>query len=105
MSIINLTPHGVNLKIAGKMVEIPSSGLARCACNESKVGEVDGIAIYRNSYGEVTGLPEPQKDTIYIVSRIVAEALRGSRNDVYIVTKTIRNSDGQIVGAEGLAVI
>ena len=105
MTIINLTPHGVNLKIAGEMVEIPSTGLARCVCNESKVGEVDGINIYRNSYGGVTGLPEPQEDTIYVVSRIVAEAVKGSRNDVYVVTRTIRNSDGQIVGAEGLAVI
>ena len=105
MNIVNLTPHMITLLISGKMVEIPSSGLARCASCEELVGEVDGISVYRNSYGEVSGLPEPKEDTIYVVSRLVAEALKGSRNDVYVVTRTIRNSDGQIIGAEGLAVL
>ena len=95
----------ITLLISGKMVEIPSSGLARCASCEELVGEVDGVAVYHNTYGEVTGPPEPQEGTIYIVCRIVAEALKGSRNDVYVVTRTIRNADCQIVGAEGLATI
>ena len=105
MNIVNLTPHMITLLINKEMVEVPSSGLARCASCEELVGEIDGINIYRNSYGEVSGLPEPKEDTIYVVSRLVAEASKGTRNDVYVVTKTVRNSNGQIIGAEGLAVI
>lgn len=53
----------------------------------------------------MTGLSEPQADTIYVVSAIVAQAVSGKRDDVYVVDETIRNEQGQIVGCNALAKI
>ena len=99
MNIINLTPHTINL--CGK--EIPSTGLARCESVVEKIAEIDGIKVNRRSFGEIYGLPEPQTDTIYIVSALVAQAVAGQRDDVFVVDETIRNEQGQIVGCNALA--
>ena len=48
--IINLTPHPLNLELGGKMVEIPSSGVARCATTVVDVIE------------NLNGLSEEDKD-------------------------------------------
>lgn len=101
MKFINLTPHEIIL--CGKV--IPSTGLARCESVVEKIGEIDGVCVNRRSFGEVYGLPEPEKDTVYIVSRIVAEAVSGSRNDVFVVDETIRDESGKITGCKSLAVI
>ncbi len=99
MNIINLTPHKINL--CGK--EIPSAGLARCESVVEKIAEIDGVKINRRSFGAVYGLPEPQEDTIYIVSAIVAQAVADKRDDVYIVDETIRDEAGRIIGCNALA--
>lgn len=101
MRIINLTPHEVVL--CGQV--LPSAGSARCEAVTEQLMTIDGIKVNRKKFGLVTGLPKPQKDTIYIVSRIVAEALHGSRDDVFIVDETVRDESGKIVGANALAVI
>jgi hypothetical protein len=101
MNILNLTPHEITL--CGK--KLPSSGVARVAQTTQQVAEINGIPVNKLSFGQVMGLPEERKDTIYIVSRIVAEAVKGQRNDVFIVDKTVRNEQGQIVGCEALAKI
>lgn len=100
-NIVNLTPHDIVL--CG--VTIASSGIARCETTVNQIGEIDGIKINKKSFGEVTGLPEAKVDTIYIVSAIVAQAVSGKRDDVYVVDETIRNAQGQIVGCNALAQI
>ncbi len=99
MNILNLTPHEITL--CGQ--KLPTMGVARVAQTTKQVAEINGIPVNKLSFGQVNGLPEERKDTIYIVSRIVAEAVKGQRNDVYIVDKTVRNEQGQIVGCEALA--
>jgi len=99
--ILNLTPHEITL--CGQ--KLPSSGVARVAQTTQQVDQINGIPVNRLTFGQVVGLPEAQKDTIYIVSKIVAEAVKGQRDDVYIVDKTVRNEQGQIVGCEALAVV
>lgn len=99
MKIINLTPHEITL--CGKKIQ--SSGVARVATTTKQVDQINGIPVNQVSFGQVNGLPEAQKNTIYIVSKIVAEAVKGQRNDVYIVDKTVRNEQGQIIGCEALA--
>lgn len=54
---------------------------------------------------DVIGLPDLQLDTVLIVSRIVEESVKSQRDDVVIVDKTIRNSDGQIIGCTAFAKI
>ena len=106
--LINLTPHNINLITDKGGVVIKSSGVARCSQEDILIGSVDGgipsIPIYKTMYGEVIGLPDKEVEgTYYIVSLLVANALRGKRNDLLVVAKTIRNNEGQIVGCKGFA--
>lgn len=113
MKLVNLTPHAINLMPDGKdgqIVTIPPSGtVARCTTRRIPVDtiEVDGISVPINhtEFGEVTGLPEPQEDVYYIVSSIVAQAVRWERDDVLIVDDTVRDDEGRIIGARALAEI
>ena len=101
VNIVNLTPHAIT--VCGRVIE--SSGLARCESFAKEVGTIDGIKVNRRVYGDVTGLPEPVENTVYIVARYVAEAVSGKRNDIYVVDETVRDADGRIIGCQALAVI
>lgn len=100
MQIINCTPHaivlnsGENFPISGNVARVSSSF------------EANGKGFFKVAYGEVTGLPEAQKDTLYIVSAMVANAT--SRRDVIVPATghpdTIRNDKGQIVSVPGFIV-
>ena len=84
---VNLTPHEVVILDDNKNVVktfAPSGLIARCSANEQYVNTLDGVKITRQSFGEVQGLPEPQAGTWYIVSRIVAEAVKGQCDDVIV---------------------
>lgn len=102
LKIINKTPHPVT--VAGYTVE-PDVEPARCTAQTVQVGDLAGIPLFQTSYGEVYGLPSPSPDTVYIVSAITAQAVRGKRRDCYIVAETIRDDAGRIVGCRGLAQI
>lgn len=111
MRIINLTPHAINLMPAGPdgpTVTIPPSGqVARCAVDRVQVDTITvdgGISVPVNTtrFGQVSGLPDPQPDTIYVVSALVAQATP-DRQDVFIVDDAIRDDQGRIIGARALA--
>lgn len=106
VKIINLTPHTINLMIGEGSIEIKSSGVARCKVSAEQVGtiEVDGkeIPINKKVYGEVEGLPEKQEGTIYIVSSLVAQAVK-DRDDVFIPDELVRDEEGRVIGARALA--
>ncbi len=107
MRIINLTPHTLNLIIHDKEVRIlPSGVIARCEVTRHQVDSivVDGVEIPVNKtiFGQVENLPEPKKDTIYVVSSLVAQAVP-HRNDVFVPDDTVRDEQGRIIGARALA--
>ena len=110
MNIVNLTPHALFLMPAGPtgpVVTIPPSGLvARCATSRVQVGTVtvNGITVPINQtrFGEVSNLPDPQPNTIYVVSALVAQAVP-ERQDVFIVDDSVRDEQGRIIGARALA--
>jgi hypothetical protein len=112
MKLVNLTPHALNLMPAGPtgpVVTIPPSGLvARCAVDRVQVGTVtvDGISVPVNQarFGAVSDLPDPQPDTIYVVSALVAQAVP-DRQDVFIVDDAVRDEQGRIIGCRTLAYI
>ena len=83
MTIINLTPHAINF------LREDNSVLATVEPNQC-------------SYGAVTGLPDPQPETIYLVSALTAQACR-DRNDVFITDDAVRNESGQIIGCRAIA--
>lgn len=103
MNIINLTPHDVNLLLEDDVIVFKSEGIARVQQKEIIDECFDRVPIYKNKYGEVEGLPEEKDGVYYIVSFVVASALKDKRNDLLIVTKTERNEKGQIIGCYGFA--
>lgn len=108
MQAVNLTPHLVTI-VDGEgeaLVSIPPSGtVARAASERRVVGTVDvegtTVPVTETVFGDVSGLPDPQDGTVYIVSRIVADAAP-HRTDLYGVDDTARDEDGKIVGARAL---
>ena len=61
ITIINLTPHPVNLLDvdANVVITFYSEGLARCSQNDVIIGKLNkDIILTKTSYGEVIGLPD-----------------------------------------------
>lgn len=106
MSIINATPHAISLaNDAGEIVKTyEASGLVvRCATSSEVVGELDGFPVKQSSFGSVVGLPEEKEGTTYLVSLMVAQALKGRRNDLVcpLTDATAIRKDGQVVAVRG----
>ena len=97
--ILNYTPHEVNVLTEAGALRYPSVGVARVAQRNAQIGAVDGIPLYRAEYGDVIGLPEPQKDTYYIVSALVKAA--ACRDDLLSPCEFVRDDGGAIIGCRG----
>lgn len=102
MKIINLTPHTIKI-INSEVREIPSSGTVRISEVTVPVGEIDGIALVKKTYGKAEGLPEPQEDTLYIVSAMVRTAYP-ERNDLASPGDLVRDEQGNVIGCRNLVV-
>ena len=105
MTIINLTPHAITFLDENNSVLAtvePSGVVARAAQTRDRISEVNGIPVNQCSYGEVTGLPDPQDGTIYLVSALTAQACR-NRNDVFITDDAVRDDSGRIIGCRAIA--
>ena len=106
ITIINLTPHPVNLLDvdANVVITFHSEVLARCSQNDIIIGKLNkDIILTKTSYGEVIGLPEQAPRTFYIVSRLVRNALP-NRTDLLVPNQLIRDSEGQIVGCRSFSI-
>lgn len=104
MKFINLTQHDLIIVLEnGDDLILPVSGeVARVTFSTQQVDEVDGIPIYKTIYEpEVTGLPEPQDGTIFVVSSLAAQTAK--RQDVLAPTQLIRDDNGQVIAAGGFA--
>lgn len=108
--IINLTPHRVNIFLAnGSITSIPSSGVARVNENREclkylSIEENTLVPIYKSVLGKVEGLPQPEPDVAYIVSRVVAAALP-ERQDLIYPHDIVRDREGRIIACKSFAVI
>lgn len=104
MKFVNLTQHDLTIVLEnGDDLILPASGeVARVTFSTQQVDEIDGIPIFKTVYEpEVTGLPEPEDETIFIVSSMAAQTAK--RRDVLSPTKLIRDDDGQVIAAGGFA--
>jgi len=101
MNFVNLTPHVVRLN-NGTSFE-PSGIVARVASDLQEVETVSGVQFFRQTFGEVEGLPEEIPGTIYIVSAVVLSAV--DRGDCVAPAtgskETIRDESGQIQSVPG----
>lgn len=106
MNIINCTPHALNIyrmtDDAAPLVIEPSGIVVRCAEERTALDPIGDLPVARVAFGNVTGLPEPAADTIYIVSALVLSALDGERGDVFAPGAAVRNAAGQQIGCIGL---
>ena len=109
INVVNCTPHNVNLITTNGNITFPKSGIIpRLKEVQNKISSVNSngieIDIMQKSFLEPEGLPEPQENTIYIVSALVAGAAK-DRDDLVIPNDTIRDDQGRIVGCRSLAKI
>lgn len=111
MTIRNFTPHEIvvyNHK-NNIIATFPSEGEARCEVKREEIGSVIAepsftvIPVYKSTFGAVEGLPEEDFPTYYVVSRLVAEALKDERSDLLIPDDTVRNEKKQIIGCRAFA--
>lgn len=120
--IINLTPHAICVYVGGSIgvhpeysVTIePATQPARVAVLDTAIGQL-GLTpgdvltapVYQTHFGEVTGVPLPtEPDAIYIVSRVVVEALKeeGWNTQQFLVPHDlVRNEHGDVIGCRGFA--
>ena len=107
MKLINLTSHHISIATDEGTLDIqPSGDVARIATRYEahQIINVDGyrIGIHSVRNTNVIGLPEPEPDTFYIVSSIIAHA--ANRKDVLYPGHSHRDSDGNIIACDGLLV-
>jgi hypothetical protein len=98
--IINLTPHTIN--VVGKADFSPSGIVARVATTSTVAKTVNGINVLKTVFGDVVDLPAPSDDTLFIVSRLVKNAVP-NRNDVVTPGILVRDADGKPIGCDGLS--
>ena len=66
---VNLTAHPVNILLdGGDKITFPASGtIARVGMDQVKVGDIDGIPVFRTVFSKnITDLPAPADDTVFI---------------------------------------
>lgn len=109
MKIINLTPHEIAVVAeSGEVIRrYPASGtIARAASKTEIIDELDGIPVASQQFGEVSGLPDPEPGTVYLVSLVVGQAMKGQRDDLYGPDTSpdgaVRDAEGRIIGTRRL---
>lgn len=101
---INLTPHAI--VIVGDFPRIePSGTVARLTETTENRPAIDGVPARAKTFGEIQGLPDPEPNTYYIVSALVAQvAWARGRTDVVAPGDLVRDAHGNVVGCACLLV-
>jgi hypothetical protein len=61
----------------GRILELEYVGVcARVNFTQKRVASIDGVPIYKNCIGKISGLPEPQEGVVYVTSRLLAAEAR-----------------------------
>ena len=103
MKFINCTPHKIVVNTDGGFIEIePSGQVARISQTNEVVSVIDGIKMFKTKYGDGVNIPEPQSDTLFIVSTVVKNAYP-ERNDLVVPTEFVRDDKGNIIACGGFA--
>lgn len=103
VTLVNLTPHKVNIHHGGQVTTLEPAGPApRCSTTVTDAGTVAGIPVTRTVYGDVEGLPQSRPNVYLIVSRLVAERCP-DRTDLLIPGPAVRNTEGAPIGCRGLS--
>ena len=104
MKFINCTTHVLNI-IAndGEVIAVPPSGqVARVSTVRKQVMSIGNIPVFSVEFGEVENLPEPEPETVFVVSALVAQRVP-EREDVFSPGELVRDESGQPIGCKGLS--
>lgn len=85
MKFANFTPHTIVLNGG---VELPSVGVARVA-NTFSTFDANGVCDVH--FGDIQGLPEPQEDTLFVVSALVLSAAKAAGRTDCVAPATAAN--------------
>lgn len=103
--IINKTPHSVNIVDQnGQIIRTYEKGDSLIRLTVKTVQDVplaDGTPTSRTKFGKAEGLPNFKKDTFFIVSQLVKNALP-NRTDLLVPAEVVRDENGHIVGCKSL---
>lgn len=108
INIVNLTPHDVKVfSEDGETVlaEYPATGESvRVETKTEIVGNVNGVPVSTQKYGDVIGLPKQKPNTVYLVSLVVQMAVK---SDDLLSPDTspkgaVRDNQGRIIGTKRL---
>ena len=100
MNIINCTPHEINLP--GRVIA-PSGILPRVSEVRDTREPIEGIPVIAKTFGSIENLPDPEPDTIYVVSALAAQAAWATgRADVFCPGDPVRDEAGKIIGCQAL---
>ena len=109
MRIVNCTKHDVTFANNGIAAILPKSGIVArvkmdpdVLCDIVKINGIDVPVYWTSSTGVVSGLPDPEQDTWYLVSLQVYNACP-NRHDLIITHRSERNADNQITHCEAMA--
>jgi hypothetical protein len=101
--LINLTKFDIHYYIGkDKVFTLPSSGtiqLHEKRDNDSiYLGNGEVVTIEDISYDDNILLPQENEEVLYIVSSVVANILRGQRNDLLTIGELITDGNGRNIG-------
>lgn len=108
--LVNLTPHEIVIDCEDGFdaIRVPPSGqIARLEQNNLLIGAMNigntSIPIYTMTFGKITGLPPVNWRDRFIVSRMVLDAVKDDRDDVFAPGEAIRDEKGVIIACKGLS--
>lgn len=103
MKIINCTPHEINVVTDKGIVTYPKTdNVANIPVSPVTKMTIGGVNIVDTEFGELTGLPDQQEDTMFIVSRMVKSAVP-HRTDLLVPGIPVRDEKGTIIGCKNLS--
>lgn len=99
--LVNCTPHALHIADANGNVIRTVSASGQVARVSTSFTDRDDDLVCKQVFGDVTGLPDPQDDTLVIVSALVLAA--SDRSDLVApdTGRAFRNDAGQIVAVPG----
>ena len=103
--VVNKTPHDIHIMDAeGNVLRTypRGNGEIRIALKTIRIGVLDdGTPLSQAVYGEPVGLPEYDRNILYIVSQIVKAACP-ERQDLLVPSEFVRDANGVIIGCKSL---
>jgi hypothetical protein len=100
MNYINLTDHEIHELDSGLRLA-PATTAIRAQCRTTRTVR-DGITYHSSDVVRLSSpLPDPQPDTIYVISALALNGVPADRKDIVAPKQVVRSSEGKIIGCRG----